>query len=135
MDLTASQRAALVAQLEGLEAQVEDSGQAQAARAARGAALAVQGGTKLTSVPVTGTPLRAGLRADAAMSGTLWAMGYQLDGGACPIALSIPGVDCSLATFRAGFDVSASAPAPSSSADGFPCRSSAWHSPAPPRAR
>jgi len=90
VDLTASQRAALVAQLEGLEAQVEDSGQAQAARAARGAALAVQGGTKLTS---------------------------------------------SLATFRAGFDVSASAPAPSSSADGFPRRSSAWHSPAPPRAR
>ena len=178
VDLSTEERAALVAALLDLETKASDSGQAQQARVARGAALAIQGGTKMTGVTVTGSPTSpAGLR-DASLSGAVWAAGYQLDvlnmsgrttplrlhgalarmatgalvltggeatsgpippafgvlfvppsqfwlatagqassvpgaeGGACPIALSIPGVGCTLATFRAGFAVEDSTRAP-----------------------
>jgi hypothetical protein len=54
VDLSTQERAALVAALQSLETSSIDSGQAQAARAARGAAMGIQGGTKMTGVTITG---------------------------------------------------------------------------------
>jgi hypothetical protein len=179
VDLTAQDRASLVATLLDLESRLMDSGQAQAARAAHGAALALQSGAKMTAVTTTGMPLRAGALQTAAVVGATRAVGYQLeirnmvgraapltlhgalawlppgtialtgsestegaippafgvlakgtsqiwiatagrvsstlvaDTGACPVAIPIAGVtSCSLATFRAGFDLTAYTPAP-----------------------
>ena len=178
VDLSTQERAALVAALQSLETSSIDSGQAQAARAARGAAMGILGGTKMTGVTMTGSPTPPVRFRTAALSGAVWAAGYQLDivnmsghpaplrlygalarmasgtlvltggestngpippafgalftapsqlwlatagqsssaavadGGSCPIGQSIAGVTCDLATFRAGFDVTASAPAP-----------------------
>ena len=79
VDLTAQERAALVAALLDLETKASDAGQAQQARVARGAALAIQGGTKMTGVTVSGSPVPpAGLRGTS-LSGAVWAAGYQLD--------------------------------------------------------
>jgi hypothetical protein len=178
VELSAQERATLVAALLEVESRSIDSGQAQAARAARGAALAVQGGTRMTGVTITGSPSPLVGARGAFLTGAVWAAGYQVDilnmaghpaplrlygalarlsggglvltggestsgpippafgvlftspsqvwlatagqasssavadRGACPLGLSISGVSCSLATFRAGFDVTASAAAP-----------------------
>lgn len=178
VELSAQERATLVAALLEAETRSIDSGRAQAARAARGAALAIQGGTRMTGVTLTGSaaPLVGARR--TSLAGAVWAAGYQVDilnmaghpapvrlygalarlaggalvltggestssaipptfgvlftspaqvwlatagqassepvadGGACPIGFSISGVSCTLATFRAAFDVTTSAPAP-----------------------
>jgi hypothetical protein len=172
VDLDTTERATIVAALLQAETGAVDAGQAAAARGARGAALALMSGTKMSGATLGGSALRPvaigflpaalgfqvdllnmsgrttllrldgllartsggklvlavgestsslippGVAALAAGQGLWLASAGQVasapvaDGADCTAALAMTGVTCTLATFHAGLDVTASAPAP-----------------------